>query len=90
MPEYRIYQTAASESLRQAGDLGCTIEERLIMLDEAAEYAAKAFLAAKDNVYFRYLAMSQYTCAEGLKLLVRTNYDSRVVTAKPPEDYTHA
>lgn len=86
MGDYVSYQISASEALRAGGDATLEKQERIDKFKEAAFWSAKAFLAAKDNVYFRYLAISQHTCASGLLLLVQNDYNSVVLSSKAPEE----
>ena len=49
---------------------------------DAQKFATKAFLAAKDNVFLRYLSMCQATCAGGLMMIAENDYNSQVVIVK--------
>lgn len=87
MAEFQALQIAASECLRQGCDLNLERDERLILFEQSAEFAAKAFLAARENVYFRYLAVSQFECAQGMKLMLETGFNSKVLTAQDADEY---
>jgi hypothetical protein len=75
-PEYVTLQVASSENLRAGGQHGLKQEERIFYFCEAKKYAKEAFLAARQNVYARALAWSQYQCANGLLLLAENDYNS--------------
>jgi len=76
--EYVSFQISASEALRAGGNLEISREQRRAYFVQSAFYSAKAFVAAKDNVYHRFLAISQYQCAHSLILLVDTDYSASV------------
>ena len=79
--DYAQYQIAASECLRAGSLEGISKEERRARLVESQKYSEKAFLTAAENVYMRFLAISQYQCAAGMLVLVDNNYDSVVVSS---------
>lgn len=80
--EYVSFQISASEALRAGGNLEISQEERRAYFTQAAFYSAKAFVAAKDNVFHRFLAISQYQCAHSLILLVDTDYSASVESVR--------
>lgn len=84
--DYAKFQISASEALRAGAAEGLGYEERIRFFIESQMWSQKAFLAARQNVYARVLALDQYQCAAGLILLARNEYNSVVVSDVPAEN----
>jgi hypothetical protein len=82
--DFAQFQIAASEALRAGCAEGLDADERELYFHEAAKWAGKAFVAARDNVFSRLLALSQYESAWGMILLCRSNYDAMVINVEEP------
>ena len=82
--DFAYFQIAASEALRAGCEESLDRDAREDYFHEAAKWAAKAFVSARENVFARFLAMSQFQSAWGQILLCRSNYDAVVIRVEQP------